>query len=322
MKTCRLTLSVIGIVAVTAATLIVWQQRRLTQSRAEIECLRSETALLPGIREDLARLRPVEVDQAELARLRQSQTAGQLELVKLRAQAAKTLRAEAEAARVRAELEQQTAQGLEPTNGIAAPMAALVQGSLEQTYQRRLSRMQERLNLSPAQAQAIQEILNRKAQGLAEAMKGVYSGKIDPQKMAAFRHGEGDPESQIRALLSPEQQAAYAAFKEEERENQARLSANGELVQMQHALGLAEDQQDKVFAVLHDQALQQSQAEADGPEPANPAEAMRIVMDRKLQALAGVLTPKQLAGYRQQEELHFKLVQGIVSRMEPSTAQP
>jgi hypothetical protein len=153
-------------------------------------------------------------------------------------------------------------------------------------------------------------------------MKGVYSGKADRQKLAAFREGSGDPESQIRAVLSPEQQTAYAAFKEEEKVNRASSAANGEVLQMQHTLDLTDDQQGKVFAVLYDQALQQRKAEADGPEPANPAEVMQIVMDRKLQALAGVLTPTHLAGYRQQEELQLKFLKGIVSRMEPSTAQP
>ena len=274
------------------------------------------------MREELGRVQKVEVDQNELTRLREEQAANQAELLKLRAQVAKTLRAEAEAAHMRTELERRAAEGSKMTNAITAPMAELMQGAMEQVSRRQLDRMQERLGLSPAQVQAIQEILTRRAQGMAEATKGVLLGKIDREKLAALRQGNGDSESQIRALLSPEQQTAYAALKEEEKVNQASSAANGEFLQMQHTLDLQEDQQDKVFAVLYEQALLQSKAETDGPEPANPAEAMQGVMDRKVQALERVLTPTQLASYRRQQELQLKFMKQIVSQMEPAVTQP
>jgi len=45
-------------------------------------------------------------------------------------------------------------------------------------------------------------------------------------------------------------------------------------------------------------------------------------MDRKLQALESVLTPTQLASYRQQQELQLRYMRQIVSQMETATAQP
>jgi hypothetical protein len=322
MKTNPLTLSVLGIVAILATTFIVLQQRRLAQSRAEIDRLRRDTAPLAEIGAELARLRHVEVDLAELARLREKQASNLAELLRLRAQAAQTLRAEAEAANLRTELEHQTAEGSQTTGGITAPTAELMQGAMEQRASRQVTRLQERLTLSPAQTQAIQEILTRRAQGIAEATKGVITGKLDRQKLAAFRQGNGDSEAQILAWLSPEQQTAYAAFKEEERLKQASSTANSELVQMQHTLDLWEHQQDKVFAILYEQALQRSEAGADDPEPANPAEAEQTAMDRKLQALESVLTPTQLTSYRQQQELHLRYMRQIVSQMETATAEP
>lgn len=311
-----------GIVAVIAASVLVSQQRSLVRSRVEIERLRSETSALPALREEIARLRPVQVDQAELARLREQATTARRELPRLRAKAAEALRAEADAARMRTELEQQAARGSEANQRMAAPVAELMQGRLEQMSRRQVTRMQERLNLSPDQTQAIQEILTRKAQGMAEAAKGVLVGRLDREKLASFREGNRDSESQIVALLSPEQQHAYAAFKEEERLTSAQLAANGELLQMQRTLALTQDQQDRVFGVLYDQALQQSRAVADDPEPANPAEAERRFMDRRLQALESVLTPTQLAGYREHQELQLRFLATIASQMEPHDPQP
>ena len=319
MKTKRiiLTATATGIVAVGAAVLCVWQQHRIAQSRGELERQRSEAAQLPELRAELARLRQVAMDQAELARLRQQQSADQLELLRLRAKAASGRRAELEATDLRAQLERQAAEGSGASNGIAGPMAELMQGGFEQMTQRRLARMQERLNLSPAQTEAIQQILSRRAQGIAEATRGVLSGKLDHEKLAALRQGRGDPESEIRTLLSPEQQADYAALQEEEKLNSARLSANSELLQMQHTLGLTENQTEGVFAVLYDQALQQHHAEATEPEPKDPTEAQERVLNRKLEALEGVLTPTQLAGYRQQQELQLAFLKRLVSRVEP-----
>jgi hypothetical protein len=317
MNTNKLTRCATGILAVITVAVLVWQQRCLTQSRQQTERFRSETAQLPAMRAELARLKPVEADQAELAGLRQKQNAVQLELIKLRGQAAGALRAEAEAARIRTELERQAAQGSDGTKQFTAAMAETMKDSLGEHFQRRLTRMQERLNLSPEQAQAIHEILTRQANGFAEAMKGIYSGKLDRQKINELRGGGGKPEDQIRALLSPEQQTAYAVFKDEETATSARLAANTELIQMQSSLDLTPEQQDKTFAILYDQTLQQYKGEAAGSAPVNPAEMVQAINDRKRQALEGVLTLAQLDVYRQQQERQIKFLKGLVQKSEP-----
>ncbi|HOW65998.1 MAG TPA: hypothetical protein P5186_17670 [Candidatus Paceibacterota bacterium] len=322
MKTPRLALCAMGSAAVIASGILIWEHHQLVRARAEIEQLRSETSALPVLREEIVRLQPVQVDQAELTRLREQMTAARRELPRLRAKAAEALRAEAETAQLRTELEQQAARGSETSQRMAAPMAELMQGGLEQMSRRQVARMEERLSLSPYQTQAIQEILTRKAQVMVEAAKGVLVGKLDQEKFASFRQGNRDSESQILALLSPEQLIAYAAFKEEERLTSAHLAANGELLQMQRTLALTEDQQERVFGVLYDQAYQQSQAVADDPEPANPAEAERRFIDRRLQALESVLTPTQLASYREHQELQLRFLERIASQMEPRNPQP
>jgi hypothetical protein len=247
MKANGLTLTLIGLVTVLLTGFLVRQQLRLARANGEIERLRSDVAPLPQLQRELAELRAVEVDQAELKRLREREAATQLELPKLRGDAAQARRAAAEAARLRSELERQAAHGPDGSNRIAAPMTEMVRGTLEQSCQLRLNRMQERLSLTPVQTQAVQQILSRRARALAEAMGGAISGKVDQEKLAASRDGFGDPELEIRGLLSPEQQTAYTAWLDDEKSNQACLAANSELLQMQHAFGVREDQADAVL---------------------------------------------------------------------------
>lgn len=323
MHTYRYLLRITAIlIVISVATLLVWQQRHLSLAREEITRLRSENASLPALREDLARLRGLEVDHAELARMRESQTAIQLELARLRGQKANTIRAEAENSRLRTELERQTAQEQEASKAFAGPMAEVTRSTLEKTYQRRLVRMQERLKLSPEQAAAIQKIFSRQAQGIAEATKGIWSGKPDREKIAAIRQERGNPDAQIAAVLSREQQTAYAAFKDDERADNARQAANGELLRMENDLGLTTDQREKVYAVLYDQSLFQSKEEPAGSPARNPAEAMQSALERKLAALEGVLTPSQLESYRQQEQRQLDLMKKIVAQIEPTPDRP
>jgi hypothetical protein len=259
-------------------------------------------------------LRPVQVNQAELTRLREQVTAARRELPGLRAKAAEALRAEAEAAQLRSELQQ--ASWAEATNGIAAPMADLMRGALKQSARQRLARLQQALILSPTQTQAIDEILSRKGQGLAEAIRAGLSGNRDRATIATIRSRHGDPEAEIRALLSPEQQTAYAGFVEQEQVYRASSSANVQSLEMQHSLGLTEDQTDTVYALLYDRAIQEQRAEANGTEASNPFEFMQQMLEHRLQALAGVLTPAQMAAYRQTQELQLDFAKGLFSRME------
>ncbi len=142
--------------------------------------------------------------------------------------------------------------------------------------------------------------------------------RLNRQNIAELRGPDGNPEDQIRALLSPEQQTAYAAMKDEDAMNNARLSANGELLQMQVNCGLMLEQQDKVYAVLYDQILRQNKEESAGRSAANPAEAMQAMQERKLQALQGILTSTQLEGYRQQQERQLQFMHKITAQIDPA----
>jgi hypothetical protein len=91
---------------------------------------------------------------------------------------------------------------------------------------------------------------------------------------------------------------------------------------MQRSLDLRDDQQEKVYAVLYNHALQLGKVAAEDSAPANPVEVEQAAIYRKLHALESVLTPTQLAGYREQQELQLRYFKRIASEAEPSDADP
>jgi len=146
-------------------------------------------------------------------------------------------------------------------------------------------------------------------------MQQVFSGKYDQTELAKLGKQSGNPEEQIKALLTPEQKAAYQGYQREEASYNAQLMANTELLQMQSTLGLSSDQQDRVFATLYEISFSQ-QTGSMKLSGSNQAEQMQFALDQKAKALESVLTPIQLENYRQQQTLQVKLVNDIWSKMQ------
>ncbi len=304
-----------GVVILAAIAFSGWQQIQIRRLVAENTRLQSENAQLPPLKADLERLRPLAADPTELPRLRESFAQAQKELISLRGRASEAGQARAEAAELRAELARQpdSETGGETTNQISGAMGEMMKSAMEQQLLGRLTRLQERLNLSPEQAQGIEDILKRQASQAAEAMEKVFAGKMKPGDLASLRQTDAGPvDEQIAALLSPEQKAAYEDYQKEEAVSNARLVSNAEVLQMQNALGLSQSQQDQVYAILYDQNLAQlkgQMASSPGAAASTPADVMQGFLDQKVKALEAVLTPSQLERYRQQQQAQIKFLQ-------------
>lgn len=311
----RLPTAAAGIAILAAIAFAAWQHTQIRHLAAENARLQSENAQLPPLKADLERLRPLAADPTELPRLRESLAQAQKELISLRGRASEAGQARAEAAELRAELARQSGSetGAETTNQISGAMGEMMKSAMEQQLLGRLTRLQERLNLSPEQAQAVEDILKRQASQAAEAMQKVFSGKMKPGDLASLRQtGAGPVDEQIATLLSPEQKAAYQEYQQEEAVSNARLVSNAEVLQMQNALGLSQSQQDQAYAILYDQNLAQLKGQLASPPSAaasTPAEAMQGLLDQKTKALEAVLTPSQLERYRQQQQAQIKFLQ-------------
>jgi RNA polymerase sigma factor (sigma-70 family) len=307
----------------------VWQQTRLQRVRSENARVQSENAQLraqetelAALRGEVARLRTVEGDQAELERLRQWQAKTQPELLRLRGMAGVARRANVEAEQLRAQLARQVSEA--GTNLMFGAMADGMKRATEQQAEGRLSRMTASLHLTPEQVQAARDILLRQAQVMSAGMQQGLSGKYNKEELVRLAKDAGNPEEAIKALLTPDQKAAYPSYKQEEAAYNARLAANSELLQLQVTLGLTSEQEDRAFAALYEISFNQLTGSAKPPSAKddivkNEAEAMQWVLNQKAKALEPVLTTAQMENYRQQQAAQAKLMKDIISKMQGTT---
>jgi hypothetical protein len=186
------------------------------------------------------------------------------------------------------------------------------------------------LNLTPEQSRAAGEILMRQARMMSAGIQQALSGKFDKAEIIKLATEKGNPDEQIKALLTPEQLAAYPSYKQEEAAGNARLMANNELLQMQSSLGLTAEQEDRVFGVLYQQQLnelngtaqpaftnltQQTEQAPLADDLAKQSAYMQWSLDQKIKALQNDLTPAQLESYRQQQEAQLKQAKDIMNKM-------
>ena len=157
----------------------------------------------------------------------------------------------------------------------------------------------------------------RQANVMSAGMQQAFSGKFDKDELTRLGKDAGDPDAQIKALLTPDQKAAYPNYQQEEAAYNARQAANMELLQLQSSLNLTSEQEDRVFAALYEVSLDQL-AGSSKPTTTNRAEAMQWVFDQKAKALESALTPTQLETFRQQQATQLKLIKDIWSKMEGS----
>lgn len=310
--------SLLGILLVASWGAVIWQQFRVKQQGIEIERLQSQSQELAKLRLDNDRLRKIEVDRAELERLRGLPS----EVARLRAQlsSAQTIpRGPSNLAEPASSAPQTAAvsESADPQSSAAqlgGNMQQLMKGFLEQQTMGQLSRMKTRLNLTPDQEQAIREILARQIERSTEFSQKILAGKLTKQEAAQSAKEMGNPDDQIKALLTPEQQAAYQDYKTDDNAASGRLLANAEMLQMQNVLGLSQEQQDQVFNALYNHAQRRlaEQGSTLSPRPGDPTAWMQRDLAEKLKALEGILTPAQLQSYRQMQEAQLKLMKNLV----------
>ena len=206
------------------------------------------------------------------------------------------------------------------TNGMAKAMKGMMESALKQQLEGKLAQIHAKVGTTPDQEQAIREILEKQANVSREISQKMMSGKMTKEEMAEAVRQQGDPEAQIKALLSPEQQTAYSELKVEERRTNARLVANSGLLQMQQVVGgIDQAQQDKIFEVLYSQ----TERTLTGPAPAadgttadgaaKPVD-MRSLSEQKLAALKGVLTEEQFGRYKEMQEQQIKMFEAFMPK--------
>jgi RNA polymerase sigma factor (sigma-70 family) len=250
------------------------------------------------------------------------------ELLRLRGMAGVARRAMGEAEQLRSQLARQASEAT--NNPVTGAMADAMKQRAEQQMEGRLSRMTASLHLTAEQAQAAREILMRQTQAMVAGMQQGFSGRFNKEELLRSRKETGNTDEQIKALLTPDQQASYPACQEEEAAHNASLVANQELLQMQSTLGLTAEQMDRVYAALYEANFNQftrstrppsTNQQAPGDPVTAEVESMQWASDQKAKALESVLTPTQLENYRKQQASQAKLVKDIMNKMQAQAAR-
>jgi hypothetical protein len=306
----------VGAVVSCMALGLIWQGTELRKREAANQQSRAETAQLSELRSEVERWRQIRVDKEELARLRESETARLQEIARLRGQLGALLRSQTNA------ISTNQAGSSNSTNnnsgfGLAGVAANWLKAAGEQSVEAQIVRARERLNLSQEQEQAVRGIVNKSLQEGRENLQKVLSGQASFEDVPTQMQWAKSMEQEILSALTPEQQTAYQKYKREDVAANARLVANGELLSVQNSLGLSQEQQDQVFAVLYNQAVNQLDPDPNtlATQPHNPLSAAELLGKQKLETLQGVLTPSQLETYRHLQESYLVMLKGTLGQI-------
>jgi RNA polymerase sigma factor (sigma-70 family) len=296
----------------------VYEGRQAAAERAEVQALRQQQApmfdQIQHLQKSLAAATNHLAGMVEEAAQNGDE---HLELLRLRGMAGVARRAASEAEQLRAELARRG--GENGTNLMMGAMADSMKQAFAQQVEGRLSRMNAVLHLTPEQTEAIRNILMKQAELMSAGAQQAYTGKFDQDLMKQARE-QGDPETQIKRLLTSDQLAAYPACQQEEAAHNSSLGANSELFQMQSLLDLTADQSDRVYAALYELNFNEITGKIK-PSATNMAGAMQWTLDQKAKALDTILTPAQMETYRRQLAAQGKIQQEILSKMEAAAVQ-
>lgn len=328
MSLAKVKTTLVATLAVTAVSVPIWQETRVRGLDSENHQLRQQVVETSALREELDRLKRTTVSQSELDRFQASEVELKQEVARLRGRLASVLREEARAdtARIAAQAAKAAESG--SGKGILGGMNEMMQGMLEQQFEGRLTRMKSNLNLTPEQEQAAREILKRQATQATKAAQKLLAGGMTSEETADLQRDTGNPEAEIKALLTPEQLDSYQNYQRAEVMANARLAANGEVLQLQSLFGLSEEQQDQAFAALYDHTyglldgqLASATGAASSVTPLDPVAQLDQMIDQKVKALEGVLTPDQLARYRQLQQQQMSFVKKLMPQLKAPPAE-
>jgi hypothetical protein len=132
-----------------------------------------------------------------------------------------------------------------------------------------------------------------------------------PEEIQAALQAPANEEADIKALLTPEQLAAYPDFLQAEASTSADDSARSDLSTITGEMDLSPEQQDQAHAALYQYHLTNNSSQIVAPAVFTNGglgdmlslgmEKQKNALEGKLKILNGILTPEQLQTYQQKQ---------------------
>lgn len=161
----------------------------------------------------------------------------------------------------------------------------------------RVAALKSRLGLADEQAAKVKAVLEQSEKGGGDAADVLArEGNLDVAKLLS---GENKSEreasdAKVAELLTPEQQAKFQTFQQEQKENRVEIATNREMARLQQSLTLTPEQKDQAYQALGGLAQHEDdQASTSGFDP----QAMVAKQQARRDALRPILTPEQMKAY-------------------------
>ena len=307
--------TIIGATLIAAVGTGIYEARQASSLRTQVQTLQQQQAPLA---EQLTELKTENERLSNLvAQANDSQALSKAqfsELLKLRGKSGLAQTDSRELARLKSTLAQQTGKVPDFVNNAMAAGAAAGEKAMQKDALARLSRMKKMLNLTDDQEQAISNIMTNRIHLQAQLGLGMLTGKLTPEQAQAQAAASADNEAEIKALLTPEQLAAYPEYKQAEKTIAADTSATSYARQMADKFSLSKEKQEQLRALFYEMKLKETasalneQAINQAKRSGNLAEAARMSielekaqLEEKLRILEGFLSPDQMTTYRQEQ---------------------
>ena len=217
------------------------------------------------------------------------------------------------------------------TNAMAQGMSMAMQFRKKEV-RAKVARMTAQLHLTDDQAQSISNLMTANIEASSQRMLQAMSGGLTSDAVQAAAKIRGNEQADIKALLNPDQLAAYPDYLHSEALVAADNSAKSEVTLMAGEMDLTNDQQEKVRAAIYQYDLnrppsaQNKDAIAQARASGNLADAVSLSvqtqkqeLDDKLKLLDGILTPDQLATYKQKQQDMMDMQTSALKMFLPST---
>ena len=245
------------------------------------------------------------------------------ELLRLRGQAGQTRTALEELAQLKSQAAREAGKTPDNMSSFMESLLAGAQDSINKAQQAQVDRMKKMLNLTDDQAQAISNIMQKNSQNQSLILSGK---KMTPEQMQALA---SDPDAEIKALLTPDQLAAYQDNQQAEKATYAETSAKMQAEVIAKDFILSQEQQEQIHAAFYQMysngpADRDQAAVAAAVKNGNSLDAGELAasvrkseLEGELNVLGNILTPEQLNTYRQEAMDHINALGNLMNMAAP-----
>ena len=209
-------------------------------------------------------------------------------------------------------------------NPFANPaMAGIVKEQMAHMNDDKLRMLMARLHLTPDQVAAVKAAMDAESKRTEAMTAKVMAGeKIDMKSLGEDMKNLKTVDQTLEEILTPDQKTAYKQMQTDQKNSSAEMIAASEMTQVSPLLQLSDAQKDQVESALYQVQLDTQDPDwiknNAGSTAGNPLAIREAQEKAKEDALAKILSPDQLATYRQEAQSKLKMEEEMMQKFMPA----